>query len=516
MTITGNMLIGSGNVRGEAAAFRGLNPASADLLDPEFSGAGEAEVRQACLLAEAAFDSFRDTEPALRAAFLEQIAENLLALGSELIERAVAESGLTAARLEGERGRTVTQLRLFADVVRRGDWLGLRIDAAIPDNKPAPRPELRLRHIGVGPVAVFGASNFPLAFSVAGGDTVSALAAGCPVVVKAHPAHPGTSELAGRAIQLAVKQCGLHEGVFSMLSGAGTELGAALVADPRIKSVGFTGSRAGGLALMQIAVARPEPIPVHAEMSSINPVILLPAALAARGNSIGKNFAASLALGAGQFCTNPGLVLVLDGSGFADFMEGAALAVAATPAMTMLTPGIHAAYQRQTATIAQCDTVELAVGGLASTGPNQCEVNLFSVDAAAFLDDPTLQQEVFGAASIVIRCTDQATLQEVIHHLEGQLTATLQMDDADLDLARALLPALEKKVGRILVNGFPTGVEVSPAMVHGGPFPASSDARTTSVGTLAIQRFLRPVCYQGFPDLLLPHSMNNASHFWKA
>ena len=294
------------------------------------------------------------------------------------------------------------------------------------------------------------------------------------------------------------------------------ELGAALVADPRIKSVGFTGSRAGGLALMQIAAARPEPIPVHAEMSSINPVILLPAALAARGNSIGKNFAASLALGAGQFCTNPGLVLVLDGSGFSDFMEGAALAVAATPAMTMLTPGIHAAYQRQTAAIAQCDAVELAAGGLASTGPNQCEVKLFSVDAAAFLDDPTLQQEVFGAASIVIRCADQATLQDVIHHLEGQLTATLQMDDADLDLARALLPALEKKVGRILVNGFPTGVEVSPAMVHGGPFPASSDARTTSVGTLAIQRFLRPVCYQGFPDLLLPHSMNNASHFWKA
>ena len=508
------MLIGSRSVRGQEAAFNGFNPASAEILEPSFSGAGEAEVQQACALAAAAFDSYRETTPTLRANFLERIAENILALGSELIDRAAAETGLTRGRLEGERGRTVAQLRLFADVVRSGDWMGLRIDRALLDRMPAPRPDLRLRHIGLGPIAVFGASNFPLAFSVAGGDTASALAAGCPVVVKAHPAHPGTSELVGSAVQQAVAECGLHEGIFSMLTGAGIQLGASLVADPRIKAVGFTGSRSGGLALMHIAASRQEPIPVYAEMSSINPVILLPAALAARAESIGKDFAASLVLGAGQFCTNPGLVLALDGPGFDAFMAAAAAAVSASAAMTMLTPGIHATYQAQIDRMTQRETVQQVAQGQAGTGPNQCQTHLLTVDASTFLADASLQSEIFGAASMVIRCADFATLQDVIAQLEGQLTTTLQMDQDDLMLACTLLPQLEKKVGRILVNGFPTGVEVAHAMVHGGPFPASSDSRSTSVGSLAIERFLRPVCYQDFPDALLPGTLKNASCFW--
>lgn len=509
MTITGKMLVGSRSLIDHRTTFKGVNPATGEMMEPVFSTAGETEVVQACALAAAAFDSYRETGAVLRAKFLDQIAENILALGDELVDRAVAETGLTRGRLEGERNRTMAQLRLFGDVIRSGDWQRLRMDHAIPERKPAPRPDLRLRHIALGPVAVFGASNFPLAFSVAGGDTVSALAAGCPVVVKAHPAHPGTSELIGCAVQEAVMQMNLHEGVFSMLTGAGVQLGACLVADPRIKAVGFTGSRTGGLALMKIAAARQVPIPVYAEMSSINPVILLPAALAARASEIGKEFAASLTLGAGQFCTNPGLVLALDGPDFEDFMAAAKAAVSASPAATMLTPGIHAAYQAQINRLTHHKAVLQVAQGLICTGPNQCQAHLMSIDAKAFLNDPSLQAETFGAASMVIRCADLHTLQGVIAGLEGQLTATVQMDAQDLEMARVLLPLLEQKVGRILVNGFPTGVEVAHAMVHGGPFPASSDARSTSVGSLAIERFLRPVCYQDFPDALLPDPLKN-------
>jgi 2,5-dioxopentanoate dehydrogenase len=509
MAITGKMLIGSRSLVDHRTTFKAVNPATGETMEPAFSTAGETEVAQACALAAAAFDSYRDSSTALRASFLDRIAENILALGDELIDRASAETGLPRGRLEGERSRTVAQLRLFSDVIRSGDWQGLRIDHAIPERKPAPRPDLRLCRIALGPVAVFGASNFPLAFSVAGGDTVSALAAGCPVVVKAHPAHPGTSELIGCAVQDAVQQMKLHEGVFSMLAGADIQLGACLVADPRIKAVGFTGSRAGGLALMKIAAARPVPIPVYAEMSSINPVILLPAALAARAGAIGKEFAASLTLGAGQFCTNPGLVLALDGPGLDDFLAAAKAAVSASPAATMLTPGIHAAYEARVNTLTRHEAVLQLAQGLAGTGPNQCQAHLMSIDATTFLNDPGLQAETFGAASLVIRCADLRALQQVIAGLEGQLTSTLQMEADDLETAHVLLPLLEQKVGRILVNGFPTGVEVAHAMVHGGPFPASSDARSTSVGSLAIERFLRPVCYQDFPDELLPEPLKN-------
>lgn len=509
--LTGHMLIGRQAKAGTEQPVRGVDPSSGEPLDPAYAGAGPAEVERACALAAAAFDTYRETGLVERARFLEKIADNILGLGDALIERAMKESGLPRARLEGERGRTMGQLELFAAVVREGSWIGARHDPAMPDRKPLPRPDLRLRHIAVGPVAVFGASNFPLAFSVAGGDTASALAAGCPVVVKAHPAHPGTSELVGRAIQAAVAECKLPEGVFSLLYGAGNWLGGELVADPRIKAVGFTGSRGGGLALMKIAAQRPEPIPVYAEMSSVNPVLVLPGAMKNRGDAIAKAFVASLTLGAGQFCTNPGLVLGQDGP----LLEGFAAKVAETLApcapATMLTPGISQAYRQGVDRIAAHPKVKTVARGRPATAPHAGRPAFFSTDAVSFMTDHALREEVFGASSVLIRCTDIATMKTIVEDLEGQLTITLQMDPEDMEHAHALLPALERKAGRLLVNGFPTGVEVSHAMVHGGPFPATSDGRTTSVGSLAIERFLRPVCYQDFPAALLPEVLRDGN-----
>jgi NADP-dependent aldehyde dehydrogenase len=509
--LSGQMLIGSARISGRDAAVRGVNPATGEQLEPSYGGTGTAELERACALAAAAFDTYRETGLEQRARFLERIAENILAIGDALIERATLESGLPRARLEGERGRTVGQLRLFAAVAREGSWLEARIDPAMPDRKPMPRSDLRLRNVPLGPVAVFGASNFPLAFSVAGGDTASALAAGCPVVVKAHPAHPGTSELVGRAVQAAVKDCGLHEGVFSMLYGAGNWLGGALVADARIKAVGFTGSRGGGLALVRIANERPEPIPVYAEMSSINPVLVLPAALASRGEQIAKNFVASLTMGAGQFCTNPGLLLGLEGAQLDSFVGKVADNLPAAPAATMLTPEICKAYTGGVARLAAHPRVKTIARGQAASGPHAGQPAFFSTEAQSFIADHALREEVFGASSVLVRCPDVDTMKSILEDLEGQLTITLQMDDADLEYARALLPVLERKAGRVLVNGFPTGVEVAHAMVHGGPFPATSDGRSTSVGSLAIYRFLRPVCYQDFPAALLPELLRDGN-----
>jgi NADP-dependent aldehyde dehydrogenase len=508
--LTGRMLIGAAAASGRETPVRGIDPASGKELEPAYGGAGAADLDRACALAAAAFDAYRETTLEQRAKFLEQIAANILAIGDALIERAMQESGLPRARLEGERGRTVGQLKLFAEVVREGSWLEARIDPAMPDRKPLPRPDLRSRNVALGPVAVFGASNFPLAFSVAGGDTASALAAGCPVVVKAHPAHPGTSELVGRAVQAAVAAYGFHEGVFSMLYGAGNWLGGALVADPRIKAVGFTGSRGGGLALIRIANERPEPIPVYAEMSSINPVLVLPHALASRGEQIAKSFVASLTLGAGQFCTNPGIVIALEGAALDAFVSKASENVAACPAATMLTPGLAQAFRSGVERIASNAKVKTVARGEAG-GANAAQPALFSTDARSFLADPALRDEVFGSSSVLIRCPDVATMRRIVEELEGQLTVTLQMDDEDLEDARALLPVLERKAGRLLVNGFPTGVEVTHAMVHGGPFPATSDGRSTSVGSLAIRRFLRPVCYQDFPAGLLPEALRDGN-----
>ena len=391
--------------------------------------------------------------------------------------------------------------------MREGGWLDVTIDPALPDRAPLPRPDLRRRNVALGPVAVFGASNFPLAFSVAGGDTASAFAAGCPVIVKGHPAHPGTGELVARAIRRAAERCGMPEGVFSYLPGTTNELGAALVADPRVKAVGFTGSRGGGLALVRIASERAEPIPVYAEMSSINPVVLFPAAAKARGAALGEAYAASLTMGAGQFCTNPGLVIALDGSDLDAFVGAAAATLGQSPAQQMLTPAIHSAFGRGVDALRANDAVETVARGPAGEGENQAQAALFGTDAAAFARDPALGDEVFGSSSIVVRAADPAEIAQLVGGLEGQLTATLLFDEADEELVAPLIPLLARKAGRILANGWPTGVEVCHAMVHGGPFPATSDSRTTSVGALAIMRFLRPVCYQNLPDHLLPAAL---------
>jgi len=508
MQITGEMIIGQQLVRGAAGTQLAFNPATRENLQPEFGQAEPADVERACALAEQAFEAYRATTPAVRADFLEAVANNIDALGATLTERAMAETGLPQARLEGERGRTVNQLRLFAKVVRDGHWQGATLDSALPQRTP-PRPDLRLRKIPVGPVAVFGASNFPLAFSVAGGDTASALAAGCPVVVKAHAAHPGTSELVARAVQKAVADSGMPEGVFSMIHGNGRVIGQALVAHPSIKAVGFTGSRQGGTALMRTAAARREPIPVYAEMSSINPVFMLPATLAANAEALGAAFVESLVMGVGQFCTNPGLVIGVAGPEFDRFAAAAAAALKAKGAGTMLTAGIHDAYESGIDRLSDVSGVEILAKGLPEGAGCAAQATLFRVDAETFAASHALQEEVFGPASLLIACRDEAEVLRLAAGLEGQLTATVHCAADDHPFAGKLLPILERKAGRVLFNGFPTGVEVCHAMVHGGPFPATSDNRTTSVGALAIERFLRPVSYQNVPAGLLPAALQD-------
>lgn len=506
----GAILIGA-NERSSGETFYAINPATGEKGDVAFSSAMPAEVEDAAALAEAAFESFSTLSPDARATFLETVADNIMNIGDLLIETAMAETGLPRARLEGERGRTVGQLRLFASYVRLGDWLDATIDKALPDRAPLPRADLRRANHSVGPVAVFGASNFPLAFSVAGGDTAAAFAAGSPVVVKGHSAHPGTGELVARAIQAAVKASGLHEGVFSYLPGANRALGGALVADHRIKAVGFTGSRGGGTALMKIAAERAEPIPVYAEMSSINPVVLLPGALASRGEAMGSAFAASLTMGSGQFCTNPGLVIALDSPELDTFVASAAQALSGAAPQVMLTPGIHEAYEKGVAALVGAEGVTTIARGTEPEGVNRGQAAFFATDSATFKSNPVLAEEVFGSSSVLIRCSSIEEVIATIAGLEGQLTATLQIGEGDDAHAAKLLPTLSRKVGRILTNGWPTGVEVTHAMVHGGPFPSTADGRSTSVGTLAMMRFLRPVCYQDVPDSLLPPALQNAN-----
>ncbi|WP_432239675.1 aldehyde dehydrogenase (NADP(+)) [Herbaspirillum robiniae] len=511
MKLTGEMLIGFSEVRGTAGKQTAMNPATNAMIpEPVFGMGGSGEVERAAVLAASAFDEYRSLALETRAQFLEEIAEQILALGDVLIERAHAESGLPLARLQGERGRTVSQLRLFASVVREGQFQGVVVDHAQPDRQPLPRSDIRLMKIGVGPVAVFGASNFPLAFSVAGGDTASALAAGCPVIVKAHSAHLGTSELVGRAIQTAAKKLKLPDGVFSLLIGAGRQLGEALVAHPDVKAVGFTGSRQGGLALVGIANSRAEPIPVYAEMASINPVFIFPAALKNRAEAIGKGFAGSLTMGAGQFCTNPGLVFAVAGADLDRFIESASAAVTGVAAQTMLTSGIHNAYCEGVSALGAIAGVSrVAAGQSEDSKNNAAQAQIYVTDAGHFLASGHLREEVFGPASLIVKLTDVAEMEKIAASLEGQLTATLQIDEEDYTAARNLLPTLEKKVGRILANGFPTGVEVCHAMVHGGPFPSTSNAKYTSVGATAIERFLRPISYQDIPDVLRPDALKN-------
>ncbi len=513
-TINPALLIGGCFVPGAAAPVQAFNPTSGQPEGPDFGGASPQDINAACQLAADAFDTYRQTTPEVRAHFLETIATRIVALGDALLERAALETGLPLARLTGERGRTVGQLQLFARVLRQGWWQDAVLEAAQPERAPMSRPDLRRYNVAIGPVVVFGASNFPLAFSVAGGDTAAALAAGCPVIVKAHSAHPGASALVGQAISAAVRECGLPAGVFSMLYGAGNALGEALVSHPAVAAVGFTGSRQGGLALMRLAQARPVPIPVYAEMSSINPVFLFPGALASRGAAVGRSFVESLTQGVGQFCTNPGVVVAVQGEGLEAFVAAASQALGAAPAGTMLTPGIHAAYEHGVRQWAQSSAVQTVAQGTPSDSSCRATPALFRTTAAEFMAHEALGEEVFGPASLLVVCKDEAERLQVAEQLEGQLTATLQIDEADYAAAKPLLRVLERKAGRILVNGFPTGVEVSPAMVHGGPFPASSDARTTSVGSLAIQRFVRPVCYQDMPAALLPDALSD-SNPWK-
>lgn len=517
MEIRGEIIIGQRAIKARGGDVYALAAASGERLEPAFGAATDEDVERACELAEQAFDVYRQLDDERRASFLDAIAQEIVDLGAALTERAHLETGLPHARLDGERMRTVGQLKLFASLVRDGRWHGAVIDSALPQRAPLPRPDLRLRRIGLGPVAVFGASNFPLAFSVAGGDTASALAAGCPVVVKAHPSHLGTSELVARAIAKAAQDTGMPEGVFSMVLGDGIAIGEALVRHPAIQAVGFTGSRQGGLALQRIAQSRDEPIPVHAEMSSVNPVVLLPAALDARGTAIAREFVDSVTLGAGQFCTNPGLVFALEGPALDAFCAAAAEALSAKAAATMLSPNIHGAYCRGIERLSARDGVTKLAAGKPASGAHEGVAMLLRTDAQRFLADEALEDEVFGPSSLVVACRDVEELQRVLRRVQGQLTATVQLDDEDHAIARKLLPLLERKAGRVLFNGFPTGVEVGYAMVHGGPFPATSDSRTTSVGASAIDRFLRPVCYQAVPDALLPAPLqaSNPRGIWR-
>ena len=507
--LTGHSIVAGSPLVGTAGTFAGQDPATAEALEPAYSLLDDTQVARATAAAQEAFASFSALAPEPHARFLEQAAANIDALGPDVVARAMRETGLPAARLTGELARTTGQLRLFAHVVRQGDHRGVRIDPALPDRTPLPRVDIRQRKVPLGPVAVFGASNFPLAFSTAGGDTASALAAGCPVVVKAHNAHPGTAELVGRAVADAVARCGLHPGVFSLVYGPGNAVGQALVSDPAIQAVGFTGSRGGGLALVAAAAARPVPIPVYAEMSSINPTILLDGALAGDVDPLAAAYLTSVTGSSGQLCTAPGLVFVPDGARGDAFVEAAGRAAAAAAGQTMLTAGIAGAWQDGVDTLAAQDDVRLVGAGSPGDTRNAPAPAVFASSVPTLLSNPVLQAEIFGAASLVVRYADADELLSAVGRLEGQLTVTLHLTEADRETAAALLPVLERTAGRILVNGWPTGVEVGHAMVHGGPFPATSDARSTSVGTLAIERFLRPVAYQNLPEYLLPEPVRS-------
>ncbi|MCA0271300.1 MAG: aldehyde dehydrogenase (NADP(+)) [Proteobacteria bacterium] len=459
-------------------------------------------VNRACEAAEEAFWSYGYSTREERAAFLNAIADEIEARADAITEIGTSETGLPVARLQGERGRTVGQLRLFASHILKGDHLDRRHDAALPDRQPLPRPDLKLVERPIGPVAVFGASNFPLAFSTAGGDTAAALAAGCPVVVKGHSAHPGTGEIVAEAVLAAIKKCGVHPGTFSLIQGGRRDVGQTLVQHPLIRAVGFTGSLAGGRALFDLCAQRPDPIPFFGELGSVNPMFLLPEALSARGYAIAQGWAGSLTQGAGQFCTNPGIAVVVDGPAADAFVASARAAVEKVGPQTMLTDGIAAAYRQGQGRIAGAPGVK---GVLETVSDGRfASPNLYETTGAKWLASHALGEEVFGPLGLIVRVSDAEEMLTIARALEGQLTVTLHLDAGDTAFGQRLMPVLERKAGRVLANGFPTGVEVADAMVHGGPYPASTNFGATSVGTLSIRRFLRPVCYQNLPEALLP------------
>ncbi|WP_274425016.1 aldehyde dehydrogenase (NADP(+)) [Chelativorans sp. YIM 93263] len=483
--------------------------ASDPVMGPSHSFAvgSSADVDRAAKAAEEAFWTYGPSTRAVRAAFLNAIADEIEARAEAITEIATQESGLPEARINGERGRTTGQLRLFAKHIEKGDYLDRRHDPADPERKPAPKPDLKLMQLPIGPVGVFGASNFPLAFSTAGGDTASALAAGCPVIVKGHPAHPGTGELVAEAIAMAIEKTGQNPSVFSLIQSNTNEAGEAIVTHPLVRAVGFTGSLGGGRALFDLASKRPEPIPFFGELGSVNPQFLLPSALGARGEKIAEGWAGSLSMGVGQFCTNPGVAIALDGENADTFVGAAQSALENVLEQPMLTAGIADAYRRSRDKLSGLGCAQARLASKAegrNAGPD-----LLEATGDDWLANPDLQHEVFGPLGIVVRAKDEDQMREIASGLEGQLTVTLHMDDADTALASSLMPILARKAGRLIANGFPTGVEVSDAMMHGGPYPASTNVSTTSVGTLAIRRFLRPVAFQDIPADLLPEDLRN-------
>ncbi|MCX5097091.1 aldehyde dehydrogenase (NADP(+)) [Streptomyces sp. NBC_00365] len=514
--LTGELLIGAARVPAAAGTMKALDPSTGELIGPEFAFGGAAEVDRALRLADEAFDSYSHTGLAERAAFLDLIADKLEAVRDELAARTALETGLPVAQFEGEALRTAAVFRKFATVVRQGRFLQAAIDPAQPDRRPAPRMDHRLQKVALGPVVIFGASNFPISYSVAGGDTASALAAGCPVVVKAHNAHPGASEIQGRVIQQAVAEAGLHEGVFSLVRGAGNEIGEALVDHPLVRAVTFTGSEAGGMALYRRAQQRPDPIPVFTEMTSVNPTFVLPAALAARGAEIGGGLIQRAMYNVGQACLKPAILLAVDGPGFQELRDAATAEVEKAAARTMLTPSIHDSYTRNVRRL-EDNGAGLIGAGSAPAGAGDGQSLLYEVTGERLLAEPALREEVFGPAVLLVRLTGPDQLLEVARAFRGQLSATLHAEAADRAAAEQLLPILERRTGRIVFNAFSIPQEVSYASTHGGPFPATSDSRFTSVGMGAIERFLRPVTYQNFPDELLPQPLRAANplHLWR-
>ena len=512
MELHGLNIIGNSATAQGTETFTATNPATGSALGTTYHIATEAEVNRAVELAATAFPVYRSLPAEARTAFLERIGEEILALGDDLLTLANSETALPLPRLTGERARTVGQFKMFASLLREGSWVEARIDHALPDRQPLPRPDLRRMLLPLGPVAVFGASNFPFAFSVAGGDTASALAAGCPVIVKAHPAHPGTSELVARAIERAALVTGMPEGVFSMVHGM-KEAGLTLVRHPKLEAVGFTGSLAAGRALFDAAAARPRPIPVYAEMGSVNPVFVLPGALAERGEKIAEGLAASVTLGVGQFCTNPGVVVGLQSENLTAFLLNAAERLSAAAPGTMLYPNIQKAFNEGAERLKSIPGVWAKTEPQTAADATKTQVNamLFSTDATHFVSQHALREEVFGPASLLVACGTPDELESVADSLEGQLTATVHATVDDLKRYRGLISILETKVGRLLFNGFPTGVEPCAAMQHGGPYPATTDSRSTSVGTAAIQRFVRPLCYQDCPEELLPAELQESN-----
>jgi 2,5-dioxopentanoate dehydrogenase len=517
MKLTGKNIIGNKLSQENITAFFGENPATGKKLEPAFFEASQKEINEAIEKANDSFQQYRSQTGKRKAEFLEAIAEEILALEDQLIARAMDESGLPEARLTGERGRTVGQLKLFAQLLREGSWVDARIDMAEPERKPLPKPDVRSMQKALGPVGVFGASNFPLAFSVAGGDTVAALAAGCPVIFKAHPAHPGTSELVGMAIQKAVRKTGMPEGTFSMVHGRSTDVGMAIVRHPFIKAISFTGSFFGGKALFDEANKRPHPIPVYAEMGSTNPVFILPRILKEKGEKIAQELAASVTLGVGQFCTNPGLVFIEQSEDENKFRVHLSKQVNEITAGVMLTSGIQNNYRKGIEKLSGIEGVNILAKGKSEGEGSRGTPHVLHSTAALFMQKHELEEEVFGPSTLAITASSKDELFQAAKQLGGHLTATILGTEEDLNEYAELVSVLEQKVGRVLINGYPTGVEVCHAMVHGGPYPATTDGRTTSVGTLAIHRFTRPVCYQNFPQSLLPAELkdDNPLGIWR-